>query len=86
VALDAGFPDAPREQMTILTACVENRDAVHGGIIVDSRQSTVISRQSTVDSRQSSVGSHQSTVVSRQRRGLAALGSIAGAQVLDESS
>ena len=35
VALNAGLTHAPREQMTVLSACVENRDTVHGGIIVD---------------------------------------------------
>jgi hypothetical protein len=37
VALNADFTHAASEQMTILTACVEDCDAVHGMIIVGSR-------------------------------------------------
>ena len=47
VALNTGFPDAPREQVTVLTPSVENCNAVHGGIIY-SRQSAVGSQQSAV--------------------------------------
>ena len=38
VALNAGFANAPRQQMTVLPARIENRDTVHGEIIVDSRE------------------------------------------------
>ena len=36
VALNAGFANAPRQQMTVLPARIENRDTVHEEIIVDS--------------------------------------------------
>ena len=45
VALNADLAHAPREQMTVLPACVENCDAVHEG----NYTSTVDSRQSSVD-------------------------------------
>ena len=49
VALDTGFADAAREQVTVLSARVENCDSVHEWIIV--RQSSVGSLQSAVGSR-----------------------------------
>ena len=40
MALSAGFADAPRQQMTVLPARIQNRDAVHGEIIVEGRRPT----------------------------------------------
>ena len=62
VALHASLAHAPREQMAVLPTCIEDGDTEHGGIIVDSRESSVDSqsRQSTVSSRQSAVDSRQS--------------------------
>src|SRR5918993_1416316 len=41
VTLNADLAHAPREQVAILAARIENRNSLHGGIIVDSRWSTV---------------------------------------------
>ena len=35
VALNADFADAPREQVTVLAARIENRDTLHEEIIVE---------------------------------------------------
>ena len=40
VALHTGFADAPRQQMTVLPAGVENCDTVHVEIIVEGRRPT----------------------------------------------
>ena len=40
VALNAGFAHSPRQQMTVLPARIENRDTVHGEIIVEGRRPT----------------------------------------------
>ena len=63
VTLNADLSYAPRKQVAILAARIENRNSLHVRIIVDSLQSTVFSRQSAVDSRQSTVGSRQSVPV-----------------------
>jgi hypothetical protein len=37
VALNSGFADTPRKQVTVLAACIENCNALHEFIIVGSR-------------------------------------------------